>query len=62
VVDVEHPRRGKFTMPGCPVQLSASPVEVQPSPLLGQHSQEVFKQWLGLTDTEIHTLHQEGII
>jgi formyl-CoA transferase len=62
VVDVEHPTRGKFTLPGCPVQLSASPVEVQPSPLLGQHSREVLNQWLGLSETDLDTLRQEGVI
>jgi formyl-CoA transferase len=62
IVDVEHPTRGTFTMPGCPVQLSASPVDVHASPLLGQHSQEVLRRWLGLNDTEIDTLRQEGVI
>jgi formyl-CoA transferase len=62
VVDVEHPRRGKFAMPGCPVQLSASPVEVTPSPLLGQHNTEVYAKLLGLSEDDLGTLRQEGQI
>jgi formyl-CoA transferase len=60
VVDVEHPRRGKFAMPGCPVQLSASPVEVTPAPLLGQHNTEVYAKLLGLSEDELQALRQEG--
>jgi crotonobetainyl-CoA:carnitine CoA-transferase CaiB-like acyl-CoA transferase len=35
IVDVKHPQRGLFKTVGCPLVLSDSPVEVQPSPLLG---------------------------
>jgi formyl-CoA transferase len=62
IVDVDHPTRGTFAMPGCPVQLSESPVEVEASPLLGQHTTEVLQKWLGLSQSELQTLHQEGVI
>jgi formyl-CoA transferase len=62
IVDVNHPTHGTFVMPGCPVQLSESPVEVQPSLLLGQHTTEVLQQWLGLDENELHSLRQEGVI
>jgi formyl-CoA transferase len=60
VVDVEHPKAGKFAMPACPVQLSESPVDVVPSPLLGQHNTDVYKRLLGLTETDLQTLHEAG--
>lgn len=62
IVDVTHPTRGTFPMPGCPVQLSESPVEVQPSPLLGQHTNDVLKQWLGLGDDELQSLREGGVV
>ncbi|MGH3166620.1 MAG: formyl-CoA transferase, partial [Trebonia sp.] len=41
VVTVDHPGRGRFKTVGCPLRLSDSPVSVEPSPLLGQHTDEV---------------------
>ena len=60
VVDVEHPHAGKFAMPACPVQLSESPVEVEASPLLGQHNAEVYERLLGLKDAELSQLRETG--
>jgi formyl-CoA transferase len=62
VVTIDHPVRGKFTMPGCPIKLEDSPVEVKSAPLLGQHNAEVYRQMLGLGDTDLEELKQQGII
>jgi formyl-CoA transferase len=62
VVTVDHPVRGKFTMPGCPVKLEDSPVELKSAPLLGQHNAEVYRQMLGLGDADLEQLKHQGII
>ena len=41
VVTVEHPERGTYKTVGCPIKLSDSPVEIDRSPLLGEHTEQV---------------------
>ncbi len=62
IVTVQHPVRGEFTMPGCPVKLEDSPVEVTSAPLLGEHNNEVFAQYLGFDAAEVERLKEEGVI
>ena len=62
VVTVDHPVRGQFTMPGCPVKLEDSPAEVKSAPLLGQHNAEVYSEYLGLKAEDLEQLKSSGII
>ena len=62
VVDLEHPRRGPYPMPGNPVRLSASPTEVTRSPLLGEHNTEVYGRLLGYKPDQIDQFKRDGII
>ena len=62
IVTVDHPVRGKFTMPGCPIKLEDSPAEVKAAPLLGQHNGEVYGDMLGLSTSDLDQLKQEGIV
>ena len=63
LVEVEHPRVGRFPLPNTPVKLSRTPGGVRgPSPLLGQDADEVLRELLGLDDAEIGRLREEGAI
>jgi formyl-CoA transferase len=62
VVTVNHPARGEFTMPGCPVQLEDSKVNVTSAPLLGEHNREVYREYLGLGENQLDELKRQGII
>ena len=62
MVTVDHPERGPFTITGCPIKLSESPPVVEPAPLLGQHTAEVYQEIFGWTGEEIERLRAEGVI
>jgi len=63
VVDVAHPEGGSVKMPGNPVKLSGTPAEdYAPPPLLGQHTDDVLKSLVGMSDDEIEKLKSQGAI
>ena len=41
IFDLEHPTRGRFSVIGCPVRLSDSPVAAKRAPLKGEHTEDV---------------------
>jgi formyl-CoA transferase len=63
-VDVEHPRRGKTRVPISPIRLHGSaPAAVErPAPLLGQDTDRVLAELLGLSADELAALHAAGVI
>src|SRR3990172_3931863 len=53
IVEIEHPRPGKLRVVGVPVRLSATPGSVRtPAPALGEHTDEVLRDLLGLRGPE----------
>ena len=62
VVEVAHPTRGSFVTVGCPIKLSASPVEVTASPLLGEHTERILKDVIGYDDARIAACREAGAI
>src|SRR5437764_6449936 len=53
VVEVDHPKRGKYLTVGNPVKLSDSPADVRRSPLLGEHTEEILRKVLGYSEKEL---------
>ena len=62
IVEVDHPERGKYLTVGNPIKLSDSPADVQRSPLLGEHTEEVLREVLGLGDTDIDRYATAGAL
>ncbi|PXY19578.1 formyl-CoA transferase [Prauserella muralis] len=62
VVSVDHPKRGEFKTVGCPIKLSDSAVDVQRSPLLGEHNEEVYVRELGVDEARFTELKANGVI
>jgi formyl-CoA transferase len=60
VVEVDHPTRGKYLSVGNPIKLSASPANVERSPLLGEHTDEVLITVLGYTAEEVAAIKASG--
>jgi len=62
LVEIEHPTRGAMTLFGCPIRLSDSPAEINCPPLLGEHTDEVLRAELCLSDDELAALRTAGAI
>ena len=63
LVEVEHPTVGTVRMAGIPVKFSVTPASVRlPPPLLGQHTEEVLKSWLGTDDKTIADLKRKKVV
>ena len=62
IVEVEHPARGTYLTVGNPVKLSDSPTEVARSPLLGEHSDEILRDVLDVTEAELEEIRGSGAL
>lgn len=60
---VDQPAIGRYLMPGNPLHFGAAgKTPVRPAPQLGQHTDEVLADILGLGSGEIGRLHDQGIV
>jgi len=62
ITDVDHPVRGRMAVPGNAIRMSASPTDVTPAPLLGQHNVEVYGKLLGVSEADVAQLKRDGVI
>ncbi len=62
IVEVDHPERGPYLTVGCPIKMSDSPVEVERSPLLGEHTSEILSQVLGYQGEDLERVIASGAV
>jgi len=49
-------------MPTWPVRFDGAPPPIKPAPLLGEHTAEVFRDWLDLDAATVEALHKDGVV
>ena len=63
LVDIEHPELGRITVPTTPLRLHGlGKAPAGPSPRVGQHNDEIYGTWLGLSAADLAALKEEGVI
>ena len=63
LLEVTHPKLGAGRYLGSPIHLSdAGRGSRRPPPLLGQHTQEVLAERVGLSPSEIEELRRQGVV
>jgi 2-methylfumaryl-CoA isomerase len=61
--EVEHPGGGRYATPGALGRLADEPAgPPQAAPRLGEHTDEILAEDLGLSSGEIARLHDSGIV
>ena len=63
VKEVDHPACGPMKLINTPVKFSYSEPSIRtPPPLLGQHTDEVLTDVLGMSEGDIGNLRKEGVV
>ena len=60
---LEQPGVGRWLVPGTPLDFSAVPrQDPAPAPRLGEHTDEILLELLGLDSSELGRLHDAGVV
>lgn len=61
--EIEQPEVGTYLIPATPMDFGAvARLPSQPAPRLGEHTDEILFDILGMTEQQVGTLHDEGIV
>ncbi|MEW6690011.1 MAG: CaiB/BaiF CoA-transferase family protein, partial [Pseudomonadota bacterium] len=62
-IELEHAAAGKLPLVASPMRFSATPLEYRlPPPLLGEHTDAVLRELLGMSEAEIAQRRAEGVL
>ena len=62
-IDMPHPTAGSVPLVANPIRLSGSPIDYRRAPpQLGQHTDEVLRDWLGMAGPAIQALRRDAIL
>nr|WP_294501971.1 CoA transferase [uncultured Rhodopila sp.] len=59
---MRHPAHAPFKMPGWPVRIDGKPPALTASPVLGEHTEAVLGEWLGLNAQAVAALREHSAI
>jgi CoA:oxalate CoA-transferase len=63
ITRVVDPEFGEIKVPGDPIKLGECPADVHSScPHAGQHTSEVLREWLGMTDADVADLKKKKVV
>ena len=63
VEEVEHPACGPLKLVNTPVKYSHSRPSIRtPPPMLGEHTDQILRDIIGMSEADIETLKREGVV
>ncbi|MFA7669533.1 MAG: CaiB/BaiF CoA-transferase family protein [Burkholderiaceae bacterium] len=63
IVEMQHPEKGLIKTAASPLRFSRTPVSYRIAPpLVGEHSEEVLRDWLGVDDAGLKALQENKVI
>ena len=63
VVGLQHPKAGAIRVTGVPIKLSETPGAVdRPPPVLGEHTAEILREWLNMSEAQVGKLREDGVL
>jgi crotonobetainyl-CoA:carnitine CoA-transferase CaiB-like acyl-CoA transferase len=63
VQEMDHPSAGRIRVTGLPVKLDRSPGDLRrPPPMLGEHTEEVLQEIVGMSRDEVRQLREDEVV